>query len=352
MSSLTNQLSLSRLNLPQATKYLIFTLTGVSALLLFLKYRMYNVLVEIGETDIEFSKIIVPYLQLIPNHTLFNPWTVVTSIFVETSIWKYLLSVLITYFAGRFIERSWSSKELLRFVVLVGGITNLAVSLSLIILNIIFQLHYFNVPVDGNVSLLISFLVVFKQLIPEHSLVLFKGAVHARVKHIPFLTLLTLTILSIITFRVTIFLQAWIGLIVSWAYLRFFQSNIIDPLLPQPNDVIGIQRLKGDASETFSLVHFFPDTLSPILSPIFDQIYELFIQIGFLSRFNDAEIEQGNLIANRRLTGQQQSQQLDSRSAAERRRQVALKVLEERIGEDPVRAQATANTEPMAENSA
>ena len=335
MSSLSTQFSLSRLNLPQATKYLLLTLSGVSSLLLFLKYRMYNDLIAIGETDIEFDKIVVPYLQLIPNHTLLHPWTVITSIFIETKIWKYFISVLITYFAGKFIERSWSSKELIKFVILIGGVTNLLVSLSLIISNIIFQLHYFNVPVDGNISLLVGFLVVFKQLIPEHSLVLFKGAIHARVKHIPFLVLLGLTVFSIATFSPTPNYQSWIGFLVSWAYLRFYQSNIIDPLLPQPNDVIGVQRLKGDASETFSLVHFFPDALAPILSPIFDQFYEIFVQLGLLSRFNDSEIEQSNLIANRRLTGQQQAQQLDSRSAAERRRQVALKVLEERIGEDP-----------------
>lgn len=335
MSSLSSQFSLTRLNLPQATKYLIVTLSLASSFLLFLKYRMYNGLIAVGETNIEFDKIVVPYLQLIPNHTLLHPWTVVTSIFIETKIWKYFISVIVTYFAGKFIERSWSSKELIKFVVVIGGVTNLLVSLSLIIFNVIFQLHYFNVTVDGNLSLLMSFLVAFKQLIPEHSFVLFKGAVHARVKHIPFLTLLSLTIFSIATFNPTPLIQSWIGFIVSWSYLRFFQSNIIDPLLPQPNDVIGVQRLKGDASETFSLVHFFPDALAPILSPIFDQFYELFVQLGLLTRFNDTEIEQSNLIANRRLTGQQQAQQLDSRSAAERRRQVALKVLEERIGEEP-----------------
>lgn len=348
MSSLSTHFSLSRANLPQATKYLIITLSVSSLLLFFLKYRMYKGLIQSGETDINLDDIIVPYLQLIPNHTLLHPWTVVTSIFLETRVWKYFLSIVVIFFAGKFIERSWSSKELIKFVVFIGGVTNLLVSLSLILANIIFKLHYFNVPVDGNVSLLVSFLVVFKQLIPEHSLVLFKGTVHARVKHIPFLTLLVLSFLSIITLQATPFLQSWIGFLVSWSYLRFFQSNIIDPLLPQPNDVIGVQRLKGDASETFSLVHFFPDVLAPILSPVFDQFYELFVQLGLLNRFNDTEIEQSNLIANRRLTGQQQSQQTDARTAAERRRQVALKVLEERIGEEPAKKQPETSTEASA----
>ncbi|CCH46633.1 putative membrane protein [Wickerhamomyces ciferrii] len=337
MSSISIQLS--RFNLPQATKYLIGSLIGSSLFLLFLRYKTYNSLVEIGEKDVDFSKIIVPYLQLIPNHTLFNPWTVVTSIFVETNIFKFLISIVVLYFAGKFIERSWSSKELIKYVVVIGGVTNLLVSLSLIISNIFFKSEFFNIPVDTNLSVLISFLVVLKQLIPEHSLNLFKGVVNARVKHLPFVVLLSITIFAIITFQPAPFFQAWIGFLVSWSYLRFFQSNIIDPLLPQPNDVIGVQRLKGDASETFSLVHFFPDALSPILSPIFNQFYELFVQLGFLNKFNDSEIEQGNLVANRRLTGQQNAQQVDGRREAERRRQVALKVLEERIGEEPSKKQ-------------
>jgi hypothetical protein len=173
---------------------------------------------------------------------------------------------------------------------------------------------------------------------------LLKGSVQARVKHIPFVILLILTIISFVRLSPTPAIQAWIGLIVSWTYLRFFQASVIDPLLPQPNDVVGVTKLYGDASETFSFVHFFPDVLAPVLSPLFGQIFEIMVQLNLLNRFDDSEVEQGNLIASRRLTGQD-SQQLDSRNASERRRQVALKVLEERIGEDAKKVPVVQATE-------
>jgi membrane associated rhomboid family serine protease len=305
---------------------------------------MYNSLVAAGGKDINSELIVVPFLQLIPNHTLFNPWTVISAIFVDATIGRFIVSLVLMYFAGRFVERSWSSKELIKFVCLIGGISNLVTSISIIFFNLIVGNDYFNIPVDGNLCLLVSFLVILKQLIPEHSIVLLKGSVQARVKHIPFVILLILTIISFVRLSPTPAVQAWIGLIVSWTYLRFFQASVIDPLLPQPNDVVGVTKLYGDASETFSFVHFFPDVLAPVLSPLFDQIFEIIVQLNLLNRFDDSEVEQGNLIASRRLTGQG-SQQLDSRNASERRRQVALKVLEERIGEDAKKVPVVQATE-------
>lgn len=332
MSSLSSRLNVSSFTLPPATKALLVTTTASSVLLQFLKRQHYNQLIQAGEKDLDIAQIVVPYLQLIPNHTLLHPWTVVTGIFVDATIFRFLVSLVLMYFAGKFIERSWSSKELIKFVVIVGAVSNLLTSVSLIFLNLIFGNNFFNIPVDGNLCLLVSYLVVLKQLTPEHSIVLFKGVAQARAKHIPFAVLVILTLVSITTLSPTPAVQAWLGLIVSWAYLRFFQTSVADPLLPQPGDVVGVRKLTGDASETFSFVHFFPEILTPIIAPLFDQIYELLVQLHILTRFNDSDIEQGNIIASRRVAGQPAT--VDTRNAAERRRQVALKVLEERIGED------------------
>ncbi|ODV75042.1 uncharacterized protein CYBJADRAFT_161517 [Cyberlindnera jadinii NRRL Y-1542] len=339
-SSLTSKLNFSSLNVPPATRALLITLTLGTVLLQFLKNNMYKALVSSGETDINMDYIIVPFLQLVPNHTLWHPWTVITALFVDTSVSRYLVSLFFMFFAGKFIERSWSSKELVRFVLIVGGAANLLTSIALIFSNLIFGNEFFNIPVDGNLCLLVSYLVVLKQLIPEHSVVLFKGVLQFRVKHIPFFVLIVVTVISSVTASSSPALQAWIGLIASWTYLRFFQSSVADPLLPQHNNVVGVRRIYGDASETFSFVHFFPDVFAPILGPIFNQFYETLVQLNILPRFNETDIEQGNIIASRRLTGHA-SHEPDTRNAAERRRQVALKVLEERIGEDATRRETT-----------
>lgn len=333
-SSLTSKINLNRIvNIPPATRFLLIGLTAVSLLVQYIRTSFYNQAISSG-TNVEFDEILIPYLQLIPNHTLFNPWTVITSIFIDTKIWRYLLSFFITLFAGKFVERSWSGKELIKFVIIVGATSNLLNSIVLIFCNILgLGVTFFNVPVDGNLSILIGFIVVFKQLIPEHSITLV-GGIGGRVKHIPFLTLVFSLVISIINKETNPFLQTLLGFLTSWAYLRFFQTNVIDPILP--SNSVGVQKLKGDASETFSLVSFFPSITHVILSPIFDQFYELAVQVGVIEGFNQNDIEQGNLIANRRLTGQHSSASSDSRNAAERRRQVALKVLEERNGDTPV----------------
>jgi membrane associated rhomboid family serine protease len=333
-SSLSSKINLKRIvNIPPATKFLLGGLTIVSLFLQFLRNRYYNQLILSGEKDVDFDAVIVPALQLIPNHTLLHPWTVLTSIFIDIKVWRYFLSFFITLFAGKFVERSWSGKELIKFVLITGSISNLANSITLIFWNILgFGVTFFNLPVDGNLSILIGFLVVFKQLIPEHSISLAAGF-SGRVKHIPFLALLISGVISVVTQSTNPFLQTWLGFLVSWTYLRFFQTNVIDPILP--SNSIGVQKLKGDASETFSLVSFFPSVTHVVLTPIFNQFYELSVQLGFIDGFNESDVEQGNLIANRRLTGHNSnSGSSDSRNAAERRRQVALKVLEERNGED------------------
>lgn len=345
MSSFTSRIGMSNLSVPPATKGLLIATTAGSLLLQFLKRKVYKELVTGGANNVDYEKIIVPYLQLIPNHTLLHPWTVVTAVFVDMYIWRFIFSIIVMFFAGKFIERSWSSKELIKFVTIVGAFSNLGTSLSLIFINLIFGTAFFNIPVDGNICVLISYIVVFKQLIPEHSIVLFKGVAQTRVKQVPLLTLIVITIVSAANQSLTPALQSWIGFLVSWIYLRFFQPNVVDPALPNPNGVVGVQKIYGDASDTFSLVHFFPDALTPILSPIFDQFYELAIQLGLLTRFDQADVEESNARAGRRAAGIPGSSAAssDARNAAERRRQVALKVLEERINDDSRAEPATSS---------
>ncbi|KAH3680066.1 hypothetical protein WICPIJ_008403 [Wickerhamomyces pijperi] len=346
-ASIFSKFNLQKLNPPPTTKFLLLALTFTSLLLWYIKLQTYNQLIAEGQKDIDVQFIVVPLLQLIPNYTLSHPWTLITSIFIDTSFWRFCLSFGLLIISGRFIERSWSSVELLRFICIVCSITNLLTVLSVIVLNFTFGLEFFNIPIDGNLSLLVSFLVVFKQLIPEHSIILFKGTVHARVKHLPFATLSLITVGCLISGSAVVLLQSWLGFVVAWSYLRFYQSNVVDPLLP--SNSVGIQRSQGDASETFALIHFFPALTHPVLSPLFTVVYDGLSSVGIVPQFNEQEVEQGNLIANRRLTGQAVSSRADadSRNAAERRRQVALKVLEERIGNTAASDSAASASAPV-----
>ena len=56
--------------------------------------------------------------------------------------------------------------------------------------------------------------------------------------------------------------------------------------------------------------------------------------LGIITPFNDDSIEQGNIRAQKRLEQANQTQKSVANSVAERRRQVALQVIEDRINKE------------------
>ena len=81
----------------------------------------------------------------------------------------------------------------------------------------------------------------------------------------------------------------------------------------------------GDASDTFQLIYFFPDLIKPILRPFFNFIYNVVVvKFKVIKPFHDIDIDIGNTIAESR--GAKKIMTVE-----ERRRQLALQVLEERM---------------------
>jgi hypothetical protein len=97
------------------------------------------------------------------------------------------------------------------------------------------------------VALQAGLLVAFKQLVPEHTISIFKGVVKIRVKHFPVLFLLANTISGPLFGTDVAVVLAWIGFLSSWIYLRFYKRTFPDLGSNQAPS------LKGDASETFAL---------------------------------------------------------------------------------------------------
>lgn len=97
--------------------------------------------------------------------------------------------------------------------------------------------------------------------------------------------------------------------------------------------------MKGDASDTFAFVAFFPDALHPVIAPISDGIYGLLVQLRLCTPFSDEAIEAGNESAASRseagLPGIMNSRGGSGgggrRAEAERRRALALKALDQRL---------------------
>lgn len=188
----------------------------------------------------------------------------------------------------------------------------------------------------GGVAIQGAFLVAFKQLVPEHTVAIFKGMVRMRVKHFPALFLLLNTLSGFIIGTDTASVLAWFGLLTSWTYLRFYKQQ--PDLTGTSNTGFGI---KGDASETFAFACLFPDVMQPPIAFVADQIYILLVTLKVLRPFSDDDIASGNqqvlargeaglptLLGNQRGSASRGSAK---REEAERRRALALKALDQRL---------------------
>lgn len=201
----------------------------------------------------------------------------------------------------------------------------------------------------GGVSIQASFLVAFKQLVPEHTVAIFKGLVKMRVKHFPALFLLLNTLSGLVAGTDTAAVLAWLGILSSWTYLRFYKRQ--PNLTGTSTTDLGI---KGDASDTFAFACLFPDVMQPPIAFVADQIYTLLVAVRILTPFSEDEIASGNqqvlargeaglptLLSNQRGGGSRGS---GKREEAERRRALALKALDQRLQAAVGRPQAGPST--------
>ena len=270
---------------------------------------------------------------------------------------------MVLYIGSKFAERFWGNYlEVIKFVIIVGSITNLITVIIAIISNIIRQDgKNMDQPLGGGISYYFGFLVVCKQLIPEHNIVLFQGLINFRVKHVPFALIIFLSLWSIIISQSLYPAIPSIGsFFVSYFYLRFFQSLNTEPTLPIATtttsttttnsgnngssiDMQNSSIMIGDASDTFQLIDFFPQVTRPILTPIFQHGYDISVFLGIITPFNDEIVEQSNLRAQKRQEQTNQTQKNVAKSVAERRRQVALQVIEDRINKETAANGAVTN---------
>jgi hypothetical protein len=207
----------------------------------------------------------------------------------------------------------------------------------------------------GGVSIQASFLVAFKQLVPEHTVTIFKGLVKMRVKHFPALFLLLNTMSGFILGTDTAAILAWLGILVSWTYLRFYKR--------QP-DLTGTSSagtgIKGDASETFAFACLFPDVMQPPIAFAADQVYAVLVAVKILTPFSDDDIASGNEQVLARgeaglptlLNARGSARGASKREEAERRRAIALKALDRRLQNATVSRPQPSLGEPSSQRPA
>ncbi|TKX20521.1 eukaryotic integral membrane protein [Elsinoe australis] len=190
--------------------------------------------------------------------------------------------------------------------------------------------------IHGAIGLEAAFLVAFKQLVPEHTVSLFRSLIRIRVKHFPAIFVLLNSLSGPLLGTDTALFLGWYGFLTSWIYLRFYR---VAPSVIATSTGEGATT-KGDASDTFAFSHFFPEPIQVVLAPVCDQIYNTLIALRICTPFSNEAIEAGNEQASARAEGGLPSLMNTRggggrlggrREEAERRRALALKALDQRL---------------------
>jgi membrane associated rhomboid family serine protease len=276
-----------------------------------------------------------PYLSVVPGKSIIYPWVFVTASFVEQNLFGLITSSLTLFFGGRYLERAWGSAEFGKFVLVSTIIPNFLTFVALILLFVMSSsTRFLHASISGALPLQGAFLVSLKQLVPEHTVSLFRNLIRVRVKHFPAIFLLLNTVAAIVLGTWTALILSWTGFFASWIYLRFFRVS--------PSTLEGAESttVKGDASDTFAFAYFFPEPLHTPLAAVCDRAYDLLVTLRICTPFSAADIESGNAHASARSEGGLpnimnprggRGWQGGRREEAERRRALALRALDQKL---------------------
>lgn len=172
--------------------------------------------------------------------------------------------------------------------------------------------------------------MALKQLIPEHTVSLFNALLRIRIKHFPALFVAANMLSGPLLGTHTALWLSLFGFLTGWIHLRFYRVSD----LGASEAVTGGEgaHMRGDPSETFAFVDFFPDLLKPILAPICDAIFNLLVQVRVCTPFSGEAIEAATEASRGGgLPGIMDQRTGGRRAEAERRRAIALKALDQRL---------------------
>lgn len=336
-----------RINIPPVTRILLIAIVALSLLYNVARWKAISAL---PDRVIPQTQARLPYLILVPAKCLYYPWTLVLTTFVEQNILTLVVNLATIYFGGRYLERAWGSKGFAIAFFVAAIIPNLIAAPMYILWGAIMGNETRALtPISGGITIQAAFLVAFKQLVPEHTVSIFRGFIKMRVKHFPAVFLLANTLSGLILGTDTASIFAWVGLVTFWIYLRFYKR--------QP-DLSGTstsgQGVKGDASETFAFATFFPDKIQPPIAAVCDQIFILLCNMKLCVPFSEEAVASGNEHVAARgegglpslLSQGRGAKGMGKREEAERRRALALKALDQRLLASSSRASAGPSVVP------
>lgn len=257
--------------------------------------------------DTSYALGVTPGYLFPPN---FWVWTLVTHGVVEQHIWGVAANVGTVMACGRLLEPLWGALELLIFFAVVNVLAGLLAGLSYLLTYVAtFDLDFlFAVRVHGAAGFLGGVLVALKQTMGDTTVL---RVPQVRLKAAPALVLLLLLLLRLSGLLDNAApLAAYVyGALSGWVYLRFYQRH---------------SRGRGDMSDHFAFASFFPEALQPAVGFLAGLVHAALVKIKVCRKM----VKRYDVGAPSSITI---SLPGTDPQDAERRRQLALKALNERL---------------------
>ncbi|XP_038866888.1 transmembrane protein 115-like [Salvelinus namaycush] len=255
-----------------------------------------------------------PYALGVTPGYLFPPnfwiWTLVTHAVVEQHVWGVAANLGTVMACGRLLEPLWGALELLIFFTVVNISAGLLAGLSYLLTYVVtFDLDYlFAVRVHGTPALLGGVLVALKQTMGDTTVL---RVPQVRLKAAPALVLLCFSLLCLSGLLESAApLAAYsFGALAGWVYLRFYQRH---------------SRGRGDMSDHFAFASFFPEVVQPVVGLLAGLVHAALVKIKVCRKM----VKRYDVGAPSSITI---SLPGTDPQDAERRRQLALKALNERL---------------------
>ncbi|XP_050342659.1 transmembrane protein 115 [Nymphalis io] len=265
---------------------------------------------------LSFSEDVVDVLSVTPGYLLppsFQLWSTFTFWFLEIHLWEVIIDIVTVGLCGKLIEPLWGQMEMMKFFFLTNiGVAFLTTFYYLVIYSwtqdtsLLFDIH-----VHGLAGYLAAVSVAVKQIMPDHLLIKTPlGKLTNR--SLPLLILIAAILLWAVGALEGTYPCMWgSGTLLSWIYLRFLQRHS--------------SGTRGDMAENFSFDNFFPTVLQPIVRGILRPGHRCCVRIGLCSPSpRRVHLALSNRGVTMTMPGVEQQDM-------ERRRQIALKALSERL---------------------
>ncbi|CAM9966954.1 unnamed protein product [Lampetra planeri] len=244
-------------------------------------------------------------------------WTLVTHPFVEVRAIELAASLVTVAAAGRLLEPLWGALELLLYFGVSTVASGVLCSITYLFVYVAssFDTYYlFWLRVHGMAGFSAAVLVALKQT--QGEAVLARWPVPLRARHLPSASLallVALRLLNVAESRVP--LAFAYGGIAGWLYLRFYQRH---------PGAAGAAPARGDPSEHFAFASFFPPVARGAVDAAAGALLRALVHVGVCRGAGKRYTVEAPSSVTISLPG------IDAQDA-ERRRQLALKALNERL---------------------